>query len=196
MHGGFSSMSISQRALRQIKPPAEQSIAPISYPSERLWFAVYTSIARETRVRADLRAKGFETFLPMETSVKLRRGRRVKTMRPVFSRYVFVSFDMNLDCRAIRSTDDVEYILENNQVPVTIPQDIIEELQRIDANGGFDKDKTPKEGEAFRIVDGPFADFIGKVKSASPGHRVKLVLNFVHRSVAAEFALAQLERVK
>ncbi len=187
MHGAF--LTVTRNRKEQEEPML------VSFPSGRLWFAVYTGISRETRVRSDLTAKGFETFLPMETSVKVRRGRRIKTKRPVFSRYVFVSFDMNLDCRAIRSTDDVEYILENNQVPVTIPAAIIEKLQRVEANGGFDKDKTPKEGEAFRIVDGPFADMIGKVKSASPGSRVKLVLNFVHRSVATEFSLAQLERI-
>lgn len=193
MHGGMTELSITKRALATIVTPD----APISFRSGQAWFALYVMPQHELRVSADLTGRGFPAFLPMISTQRVRRGRKVKLKRPVFPGYVFTAFDINRDCRAINATDGVEYILENNDVPVSIPIRIIEELQRLDSIGAFDKDKAPKPGEVFRVVDieSPFADLAGKVQSASPKDRIKLLLKIMNREVATEFSLAQLERI-
>ncbi len=197
LNGAFelSKDSITARALKQIRHPLEH--VPASFPTGRLWYAVYTMPQREMAVRHDLLAQGFETFLPMETSLRVRRGRKLKTKRPVFARYIFTAFDVNRDYRAIDATDGVEYILENTDVPVSIPAKVIEELRRLDSIGAFDKDKGPQIGEEFRVVDpaSPFAELAGKVQSAGPRDRIKLLLKIMNRIVATEFSLAQLDRI-
>lgn len=185
--------SISEQALALVRPPEIRT----SHPIGRGWYVVYTAIKSEFRVELDLRAKGFDTFCPRENSVRVRRGRKYKISRPVFSRYVFVAFDPEREewFNPIKSTDGVECLLENNRQPVRVPPTCIELLRRAEANGVFDKGKTPQPGEEFRIVDGPFADFVGKVQSAPAGNRIKLLVNYMNRAVATEFSLAAIERI-
>lgn len=192
MHGviALPKDSISQRAMAAIRPISFQGVA---------WFVLYVAPQQEKRVASDLSGRGFQSFLPMISTQKVRRGRKVKIKRPVFPGYVFAAFDLDepIQWRAIKSTVGVEYILENNDVPVSIPSKIIEELRRLDSIGAFDKDKAPKAGEQFRVVDpsSPLYDLAGKVHSAGPRDKVKLLLKIMNRHVATEFSLAQLERI-
>jgi len=170
-----------------------------SSPLGRGWYAVYTAIKSEFNVKDRLEAKGFGAFLPCETKIRVRRGKRQKFKRPVFSRYVFVSFDPDLEdwWPEIKYIDDVEAILSNNRSPVRIPAKEIRAIQLAEANGAFDKDKLPAPGEQFMVVTGPFADFIGKVVSARANGRVKLLLKrLMGGAIPAEFSLAELERIR
>lgn len=181
---------------RARKAKREEPLVPASFPLGRAWHLVYTAPMMERRVVKDLEAQGFPVFCPHEVRQRVRRGRRIKVTHPVFPRYVFVAFDIEREewSRPILSTDGVAYILENNLVPVRIPERVIEDLRWADAHGMFDRDKLPAVGEALRVTEGLLAGEIGKVLSAKPNNRVKLLLKIMSRSVVAEFNLAGLER--
>lgn len=191
-----AAQDMTARAMAQ---QPEEPLIPASYPLGRLWFACYTNPMAEDRAELGLKAKGFDTFLPHETKIRVRRGRKIKTTTPVFPRYVFVAFDPALEewCYPIKSTDGVEAVLENNQSPMQIPSTVIDRLRHAEANGVFDKGKTPLPGEKFRVVGGgPFDDLIGKVMSAPRAGRLRLLLTIMNRAVAVEFSLADLERTQ
>lgn len=163
---------------------------------QRRWFVVCTGVKAEGRVAWTLEALNFDVFLPMETRMRVIRGKRIRVQNPLFSRYVFVGFDPQREewYWPIRSIDGVMGLLENNQMPVPVPTIAIEELRRLEANGAFDKSKLPAAGEVFRVVAGPFADLIGKVKNARASGRVRLLLEMLGKVVEANFPIEQLER--
>lgn len=214
MHGGFKTMAErpklhdltaylrqaeQEMTVRALATMPEDPLIPSSSPLGRVWFACYTNIKCEARAELGLKAKGFDTFLPRETRIRVRRGRKITITLPVFSRYLFVAFDPDREewFHPIKSTDGVEALLENNQIPVRISAKVIDRLRHAEANGVFDKGKTPQAGEEFRVVGGgPFDDLIGKVMSAPQSNRIKLLLKIMNRAVAVEFSLADLERIQ
>ena len=55
-----------------------------------LWYAVHSRPKQEIRALENLQNQGFETWLPMLTIEKLRRGRLAEVTEPMFSRYLFI----------------------------------------------------------------------------------------------------------
>ena len=127
------------------------------------WFCLYTGVNAESIAKNGLIAKGFENYLPMQTRVvKHARQQKLKSI-PLLSRYLFVKFDIEGEWSyPIRSTDGVETILSNNQIPMQIPEWIIQEFKSREAAGEFHKSlpKNTKSGwnrsfEALKqILDG------------------------------------------
>lgn len=181
-------------------------LPPISYPSGKGWFVVYTNPRCEARAQMGLDAKGFETFLPMfEDSVTRWRGKRkavVDTRKPLFSRYLFVSFDPNKDewWDPIKSTDGVEDILSWGpvRIPSRVPSGAIEALKRAEGNGVFDFRTKPcglVKGDRVRLAEGPFAGFIGELLIAKPNKRAEVLLSVFGRANKVVTYLANLEKV-
>lgn len=154
---------------------------PESYPLKRFWHVVYTGMRSELDVRRDLKALGFDVFLPMSTRKTVKRGKKVIINDPLFTRYIFVAFDREKDdWGSILSTDGVEYILGANDLPSTVPETFIERVQRLEDAGAFDYTRAKlnfTEGDRVEIQEGPFAGLIARVKSASPKKRVRLLLD-------------------
>src|SRR5260370_33418187 len=58
--------------------------------SQARWYAGYTCANHEKRVAAELGAREVEHFLPMYSSMRRWKDRRVNPGLPLFSRYVFL----------------------------------------------------------------------------------------------------------
>lgn len=176
------------------------------YASGPAWHVVYTAPQAEKSVRNELVRAGLTTYLPVELSTKVRRRKRIDVESPLFSRYLFVRFDpWRDDWQRILEVDDVEDILRNCDVPSRVPAAWIEALQHAEGLGVFDRRKGAqapfKLGEKVRITEGPLAGlqavvdrFIDKVSSASPGRKVKVLMDFLGRMSATEVDLVALEK--
>jgi len=123
---------------------------------------------------------GFETFAPCETRTKIRRGRKVIIRNPLFSSYIFIRMDREKDdWPTLLDSGDVEDILRVMGIPVRVPDQFIELLERAEQAGAYDysAEKSPfSVGESVEIAEGPFTGIIAKIKSARPRQRVKLLL--------------------
>src|SRR5258708_22547233 len=62
---------------------------PAAY-SEQRWYAAYTCANHEKCVAAELKARAVEHFLPLYSSVRRWRDRRVRLDLPLFPGYVFL----------------------------------------------------------------------------------------------------------
>lgn len=180
-------------------------LPPISYPSGKGWFVVYTNPRCETRAMMGLEAKGFETFLPecVEEKLRWRHLRKIVCIieSPLFSRYLFVAFDPNKDewWEPIKTTDGVEDILSYgpNKIPSRVPSGAIEALMRAEGNGVFDFRAKPcglVKGDRVRLAEGPFAGFIGELLIAKPNKRAEVLLSVFGRANKVVTYLANLEK--
>lgn len=172
---------------------------PASFPLGRVWCVAVLSPDRMQWTRRwrfaglrgpvpiecfnaerDVIEAGFETFAPMETRVKIRRGRKTITRSPLFGSYIFVRIDREADnWPALIDCGDVDDILRVMGIPVRIPDELVDLFQRAEQAGAHDysAEKSPfSAGEEVEIAEGPFAGTIAKIKSARPRQRVKLLL--------------------
>ncbi len=171
------------------------------------WHVVYTGPLREEAVAREIRAAGFDVYLPMEQCTKLRRRKRVELSTPLFSRYLFVAFDPHLDdWQGLRDIDDVDDILRNNDVPSRVPAAWIEALRKAEGLGAFDRRKGAPQpfaiGETVRVTEGPFAglharveQFVAKMKSTTSSKRAKVLLDFLGGPTITELPVVSLEKL-
>lgn len=120
--------------------------------------------------RTNLTAQGFGVFYP--TVIKTRKHPRFQSLNcvyeePLFSGYVFVSFDPHdLRWRSINGTRGVKRLICNGETPVAMPIGVMEELQAAHANGLFNEAVAPpsllKLGVLGQVASGPFSGFTGE----------------------------------
>lgn len=178
----------------------------LSRPSGTAWHVVYTAPQAEGTAREGIQALGFQAYMPVERTTKIRRRKRVEVVRPLFSRYLFVGVEPLDDWRHVLGVDGVEDVLRNNDAPSRVPAAWIEALRKIEEFGTFDRRKnapTPfRIGEMVRVSDGPFAGFnaaieafVAKLQSTTKSQRAKVLVDFLGRHVAMELDIVALEKL-
>lgn len=152
--------------------------------------AVYTRPRKEFQARDEIKALGFEPFLPIQTRSVVFRKKRVSVTESLFTRYCFVAFDSNKDSYgAIKHCRGVEYLIENAGTPTIVPNAAIEILKMAEKAGCFDFTRSKAKfepGDNVEILQGPFTGLIAKVQSASPRKRVKVLMNLLGSQIPAE----------
>jgi transcriptional antiterminator NusG len=139
----------------------------------------------EHAVAKRLDAKGIENAVPSEELVVVRHRRKVATIKPLISRYVFARGSV---ARA-RATPGVYDVLRHpDGVPATISEAALAVLQ------APPKPEPAKwrRGMRVRIVDGPFRGFEGKITELRKGRAV-LEVSVFGRPTPIELQLEQLE---
>ncbi len=169
------------------------------------WYVIHTYAGSEERIKANLeqRIKSmnaediFQVMVPTEEEIEIREGKRVSVVKKSFPGYVMVQMRMNEGSwKVVRNTPGVTGFVgaDNTPVPLT-EQEIATIITRKES-------KVPRvkigisNGEAVRIKDGPFANFIGKVDDISPDKgRAKVLVSFFGRETPVELDFIQLERL-
>lgn len=163
-----------------------------------MWHVAYCHPRAEFRAKMNIESLGFECYTPIYRAEVRHARRKYVVERPAFVRYVFVYFEPGSPWSKILSTDGVEYLLMQNNSPMTISEDVINEVKRLEAIGWFDQVTTPsarfRHGETVRISEGPFTglsgQFIQDVKSY-----VLVMLEFLGAKRATKIPLQALEKI-
>ena len=131
----------------------------------------------------DILELGFETFVPAERRYRVVRGRKTEITTPLFGGYVFVRFDREADYwENILNLEICYDILQINEIPVRVPDDLIELMRRSQDVGAFDyiNGKAALAAGDVVKVEGKgsaYEDLLGKVLSASPRKRAKILMD-------------------
>jgi transcriptional antiterminator RfaH len=130
------------------------------------WFVARTKTGAEVRASVAVAACGFQVFLPVQMVTRAHAGKREQVSRPLFPRYLFVSFDPEAkghgcinNCRGVANRG---LMVSADGDPIAIPNPIIEKIrQRADAMLAKAGEVTTgyQPGEVFQIAVGPFASF-------------------------------------
>ena len=161
------------------------------------WFVVYTHPHAEAKALANLHQQGYDGYLPWCRRWRRHARRREIVRRPLFPRYLFVTFDaMSTRWRPILSTFGVAGLVREGDRPLAVPRGVIDEIRMGEQSGRFD-DLSPvaklAAGALVRIKDGPFGDLVGKLQSLADGDRVNVLLQLLGREVVARIPAEKLE---
>ena len=151
-----------------------------------LWYVVHTQPRAEGQALRHLEMQGYLVFCPRYRRT-VRHARKTRSvLAPLFPGYLFVRFNVLRDqWRSINGTRGVAYLLMRGGTPQPIPNGIIDGLKaRTRADGTIDWTSTFKVGGAVRIVDGPFAEFLGTLEHFDAAGRVRVLLDLLGRSVS------------
>src|SRR6476659_694313 len=162
---------------------APNSEAPIdlALSDEERWYVARTLPQRELHAARQLLNQNFRTFVPRFWKNR-RHARKVETISaPLFPRYIFVIVDQTRDrWRSINGTLGVDRLLTYGGEPQPVPGGVVENLIAAgDAQGNINFGFHLKEGQAIKIMSGPFAELAGELERLDEGGRVRVLLEIL-----------------
>lgn len=163
--------------------------------AEPHWFAAYTSANHEKRVSQQLTVRAVEHFLPVYSSVRRWKDRRVILEMPLFPGYVFVRLAF-CDRLRVLQVPGVARLVGFDGAPAVILDSEIESLRGGLAAGAR---VTPhpylRAGRRVEVKSGPMAGTQGILLKRKRGARLIVSIELIQRSVAVEVDESAVEPV-
>lgn len=156
--------------------PIPRHRPPQPEPGKARWFALYTRGRHEKKVDVLLRQRGFDVYLPLVPRERQWHDRTKVVPFPLFPSYVFVRSTREMLGDALRTPGAVTVVRFNGR-PVPIAEEEIQNIRRFTV-ALAESEQEPEagrlldEGEAVRIVGGPFQEVEGRVLELRGNGRV------------------------
>jgi transcription termination/antitermination protein NusG len=196
-------------AAEEAAPPAEEPAVPVyDESSPKKWFIIHTYSGFEQKVAESLRTRaeafGFadkigQILIPTEEVVELRNGKKVISKRLVYPGYVMVEMEMNDELwHAVKNTPRVTGFVGGGNAPVPLSADEVNQiLYRQASSAERPRPKmTFEKNDSVRIIEGPFANFSGKVDEVnSERGTLRVMVTIFGRATPVELEFLQVEKV-
>jgi transcription termination/antitermination protein NusG len=187
---------------------SEEAATPTPVPDEtKHWYIIHTYSGFEQKVADSLKGRaqafGFadqigQILIPTEEVVELRGGKKVTSKRMLYPGYVLVQMDMSDQLwHEVKNTPRVTGFVGGGNSPVPLTADEVNSiLFRQQTSAERPRPKVNFErGEMVRIVDGPFANFSGKVDEINPERNtLRVLVTIFGRSTPVELDFLQVSK--
>jgi len=187
--------------------PEEAAPAAPAGEETKHWYIIHTYSGFEQKVADSLRGRaqafGFadqigQILIPTEEVVELRGGKKVTSKRMLYPGYVLVQMDMSDQLwHEVKNTPRVTGFVGGGNSPVPLTADEVNSiLFRQQTSAERPRPKVSFErGETVRIVDGPFANFSGKVDEINPERNtLRVMVTIFGRSTPVELDFLQVSK--
>ena len=186
--------------------PAEPAGPSVDDPGKN-WYIIHTYSGFENKVAESLRTRadafGFadkigQVLIPTEEVVELRNGKKVTSKRLLYPGYVLVQMEMNDELwHAVKNTPRVTGFVGGGNTPVPLSSDEVNAvLYRQQTSAERPRPKlTFEKNENVRIIDGPFANFSGKVDEVNTERNtLRVLVTIFGRATPVELDFLQVEK--
>ena len=170
------------------------------------WYIVHTYAGHENKVATSLHQRiqtmGFEdrifdVIVPTRNTIKVSQGKKENVKEKIFPGYVLIK--MVLDDESwllVRTTQGVTAFIGAGNKPTPISEKEVEAIQK------FMQQEEPlykaafTVGEAIKITDGPFADFLGTIDDIDEGRgKLKVLVSIFGRETPVELDFLQVKKL-
>ena len=173
---------------------------------EASWYVVHTSSGHEARVAETLRQrvetmgyedKVFELLVPTQDRVVIRGGKKATVKEKIFPGYLLIKMIMDDPTwLAIRTTPGITGFVGAGKTPTPLSDNEVTNIQKF-VSAPAKRFKTRfTTGEAVKITDGPFSDFLGTIDEIDEEKgKVKVLVSIFGRETPVELDLLQIAKV-
>jgi transcriptional antiterminator NusG len=154
---------------------------------------------REQAVLKKMEDRILDVLVPTEQVVEIRKGNKVNAEHKFFPGYILVKMEMNDDTwHIVKDTPRVSGFLGSHNKPQAISE---AEVQRImsQIEEGIERPTTEiyfEIGEQVRVIDGPFASFVGVVEEIdTEKSRLKVSVSIFGRYTPVDLEFTQVEKI-
>jgi len=190
----------------------QQPAKPAPLPSTKLpdskgkWYVIHVQTGYENKVKQALEQrikslgvedKIFDVVIPIRDVVVVKRGKKTKQKEKVFPGYVLVNMILDDDSwLVVRTTEGVTGFVGAGLKPTPISDREVEAIMK------FVAQEQPKfktrfvVGEAVKIVEGPFADFLGTIEAVDEEKgKVRVLVSIFDRETPMELDFLQVAKL-
>ena len=160
------------------------------------WYAVHTKPRQEATAEQNLRRQGFDIYFPKVLVRKLKRGKWVKVVEPLFPRYLFILVDPDQHSLApVRSTLGVSDLVRFGQQLRPVPDAVIAFLRQAEdpETHQHHADEWPhRSGDEVEVLEGPFKGFSAIFQAATSEDRALLLIDLLGRQNPVDVAMDEI----
>lgn len=170
------------------------------------WYVVHTYSGHEAKVAATLKQrvesqkladKVLEILVPTQEKIEIKEGKKSKVREKIFPGYILIK--MVLDDQswlAVRTTPGITSFVGNLNKPTPLPESEVATIQRFIQMEAPKFKTTFSLGEAVKIVDGPFSEFLGSVQEMDEEKgKVKVLVSIFGRETPVELDFLQIAKL-
>ncbi len=189
-------------------PTPDKTLEPAkpTVPDNAFWYVVHTYSGHENKVATTLKQrvetmrlkeKIFDIVVPTRNIVTVKHGKKQDMVEKIFPGYILVKMVLDDESwLAVRTTTGVTAFVGTGNKPTPISEKEVAAILK------FMKMEAPKYKSAFtvneavKIVDGPFADFLGTVNSIDEEKgKVKVLVSIFGRETPVELDFLQIKKL-
>ncbi len=175
-------------------------------PDTAKWYVVHTQSGHEARIAETLRQrvntlnqadKVFEVLIPTQDKIVIKHGKKSTIKEKIFPGYMLVKMIIDdASWLVVRTTAGVTGFVGVGNKPTPLSEIEVEAIQQFSTIG------TPKfktkftTGEAIKITDGPFTDFLGSIESIDEtAGKLKVLVSIFGRETPVELDFLQVKKI-
>lgn len=174
--------------------------------SRAKWYVVHTTSGHEVRVAETLRQRVetmslkdniFEVLVPTQDRVVIRGGKKATIKEKIFPGYMLVKMILNDPTwLAVRTTPGITGFVGAGSKPTPLSEVEVDNIQKF-VSAPAKRFKTKfSVGEAVKITDGPFSDFLGTIDDIDEEKgKVKVLVSIFGRETPVELDFLQIAKV-
>jgi len=152
--------------------------------NSRQWWAVYTKARQEKALARELLRLEIPFYLPLVAKTLVRRGRRLKSLIPLFSGYVFLCASEEERLRSLATNRISKVIPVTDQVQLF--RDLRQVRQLIEAGAPLTVESRLTAGKRVRIRSGALMGLEGIVEGRRGACRLVVAVTFLQQGVSVE----------
>ncbi|MEK7164090.1 MAG: transcription termination/antitermination protein NusG [Patescibacteria group bacterium] len=175
-------------------------------PDTAKWYVVHTQSGHEARIAETLRQrvntlnqadKVFEVLIPTQDKIVIKHGKKSTIKEKIFPGYMLVLMIVDdASWLVVRTTAGVTGFVGVGNKPTPLSNIEVEAIQQF-STVGTPKFKTKfTTGEAVKITDGPFTDFLGSIESIDEtAGKLKVLVSIFGRETPVELDFLQVKKI-
>ena len=178
-----------------------------SDPSKKThWYVVHTYSGHETKVAQTLNQriesqrlqdKILDILVPTQEKIEIKEGKKNKVREKIFPGYILIKMIMDdATWLAVRTTPGITSFVGMSNKPTPLPESEVSSIQKFMTMEAPKFKTTFSEGEAVKIVDGPFAEFLGSISEIDEAKgKLKVLVSIFGRETPVELDFLQVAKL-
>jgi len=203
-----------RKASKDVKLPDEKLpkvvnnhiIIKKSKNKEAKWFVVHTYSGHENKVATMLKQrvetmrltdKVFEILIPTQNKIKISKGTKQTIAEKVFPGYLLIKMILTDDVwLTVRTTTGITGFVGASNKPMPIADKEVQAIKKFMAMDAPKYKTSFSTGEAIKIIEGPFANFLGTIdKLDEEKGKVTVLVSIFGRETPVELDFLQVSKI-
>jgi transcriptional antiterminator NusG len=170
------------------------------------WYVVHTYSGYENKVASAIKQRAvtqhldafiFDVLVPTKNTVQVKRGKKEDIKEKIFPGYILVKMILTDDTwQCVRTTQGVTSFVGIGNKPTPISEKEVDAIMQFAQIAAPTYKSQFSVNEAVKIVDGPFADFLGSIESIDEARgKLKVLVSIFGRETPVELDFLQVAKL-
>ncbi len=191
----------------QVKAEQKEALKTVvAVGNDAKWYVIHIQTGYENKVKQALEQrikslgvedKIFDIVVPMRDVIVIKKGKKAKTVEKVFPGYILIRMILNDDSwLVVRTTEGVTGFVGAGLKPTPISEKEVQAIMK------FVQQEQPKfkskfsVGEAVKITEGPFSDFLGTIEAVDEEKgKIRVLVSIFDRETPVELDFLQVTKL-